>query len=120
LHDDKTLLGVDLYHDGKLIGRDLNEAQLLEAIGGRRAKIVVTVIGGQGYVFGRGNQQLSPQVTRAVGRENIIVIATLDKLHALGGPLRVDTGDQECDRLLSGYLRVITGERERMVWPVTS
>jgi len=120
LHVDKTLLGVDLYHDGKLIGRDLNEAQLLKAIDGRRARIVVTVIGGQGYVFGRGNQQLSPQVIRAVGRENIIVIATLDKLHALGGPLRVDTGDQECDRLLSGHLRVITGERERVVWPVAS
>ena len=63
----KTLLGVDLYHDGRLIGTDLNESQLLDAIKGHRAKIVVTVIGGQGYVFGRGNQQLSPKVIRAVG-----------------------------------------------------
>jgi predicted polyphosphate/ATP-dependent NAD kinase len=120
LHIDKTLLGVDLYHDGKLIGSDLNEAQLLEAIGGQRAKIVVTAIGGQGHVFGRGNQQLSPKVIRAVGRDNIIIIATLDKLHALDGPLRVDTGDPECDRFLQGYVRVITGERERVIWQVTA
>ena len=120
LHIDKTLLGVDLYHDGKLIGSDLNEAQLLEAISGHHAKIVVTVIGGQGYIFGRGNQQLSPKVIRAVGRDNIIVIATLDKLHAMDGPLRVDTGDPECDRLLAGYVRVITGERERVIWQVAA
>lgn len=120
LHIDKTLLGVDLYHDGKLIGSDLNEAQLLEAISGHHAKIVVTVIGGQGYIFGRGNQQLSPKVIRAVGRDNIMVIATLDKLHAMDGPLRVDTGDPECDRLLAGYVRVITGERERVIWQVAA
>ena len=120
LQVDKTLLGVDLYHDGRLIGTDLNESQLLAAIEGRHAKIVVTVIGGQGYIFGRGNQQLSPQVIQAVGRDNIMVIATLDKLHALGGPLRVDTGDPECDQLLAGYFRVITGERERAIWQVRS
>ncbi len=118
LQVDKTLLGVDLYHDGRLIGTDLNESQLLAAIEGRHAKIIVTVIGGQGYIFGRGNQQLSPQVIKAVGRDNIMVIATLDKLHALGGPLRVDTGDPECDQLLAGYFRVITGERERAIWQV--
>ncbi|MDA8038520.1 MAG: ATP-NAD kinase family protein [Actinomycetota bacterium] len=118
LQIDKTLLGVDLYHNGKLIGKDLNEAQLLKAVSGHRAKIVVTVIGGQGYVFGRGNQQLSPQVIQVVGRDNIIIVATLDKLHALDGPLRVDTGDSECDRLLAGYVRVITGERERVIWQV--
>ena len=116
---DKTLLGVDLLHDGELIGKDLNEAQLLQAIDGHRTKIVVTVIGGQGYLFGRGNQQLSPRVIRVVGPENIIVIATLDKLHALEGPLRVDTGDHECDQLLEGYVRVITGPREGVVWRVT-
>ncbi len=120
LQVDKTLLGVDLYHDGRLIGTDLNESQLLSAIEGHHAKIVVTVIGGQGYIFGRGNQQLSPQVIKAVGRDNIMVIATLDKLHALGGPLRVDTGDPECDQLLAGYFRVITGERERAIWQVRS
>jgi predicted polyphosphate/ATP-dependent NAD kinase len=117
---DKTLLGVDLFHDGKLVGKDLNEAQLLQAIDGHKAKIVVTVIGGQGHLFGRGNQQLSPRIIRAVGRENIMVIATLDKLHTLEGPLRVDTGDPECDQLLEGYVRVLTGARERVIWRVTA
>jgi predicted polyphosphate/ATP-dependent NAD kinase len=117
---DKTLLGVDLLHNGKLIGKDVNEAQLLQANDGHRAKIVVTVIGGQGHLFGRGNQQLSPRIIRAVGPENIMVIATLDKLHALGGPLRVDTGDPDCDELLEGHVRVITGARERVIWQVTA
>ena len=117
---DTTLLGVDVVQRGELIGKDVNEAQLLEAIDGHRAKIVVTGIGGQGHLFGRGNQQLSPRVIRAVGRENIIVIATLDKLHALEGPLRVDTGDPECDQLLEGYVRVLTGARERVIWRVTA
>ena len=117
---DKTLLGVDLYRDGKLIGKDMSEAMLLDTIAGRRAKIVVTVIGGQGYIFGRGNQQLSPEVIRAVGRENVMVIATLDKLHDLAGPLRVDSGDDECDRMLAGFIRVITGERERVIWAVSA
>ena len=120
LRVDKTLLGVDVYHAGKLIGKDLNEKQLLAAIKGRRARIVVTVIGGQGYIFGRGNQQLSPRVIQEVGRDNVLVIATLDKLHALNGPLRVDTGDPECDRLLCGHIRVVTGERERVIWQVAS
>ena len=117
---DKTLLGVDVVQGGRLVAKDVGEAQLLELIRGRRARIVITVIGGQGYLFGRGNQQLSPAVIRAVGRENIVVIATADKLHALKGPLLVDTGDPDCDRYLCGYIQVITGERERVVWRVAA
>ncbi|HXZ99524.1 MAG TPA: ATP-NAD kinase family protein [Candidatus Binatia bacterium] len=115
-----TLLGVDLVQGGRLLGRDLSEAQLLEAIDRHRARIVVTAIGGQGHVFGRGNQQLSPRLIRQVGRDNILVIATLDKLHALEGPLRVDTGDPDCDQLLEGYVRVITGPRDQVVWRVVA
>lgn len=115
---DKTLLGVDLVHRKRLVGKDLNEQQLLELVAGKKAKIVVTVIGGQGYIFGRGNQQISPKVIREVGKGNLIVVSTQSKLVSLNGPLLVDTGDYELDESLSGYMRVITGYNEESVWKV--
>ena len=115
---DKTLLGVDLVHRKQLVGKDLNERQLLKRIAGKKVKIVVTVIGGQGYVFGRGNQQISPRVIREVGKSNLIVVSTQSKLVSLNGPLLVDTGDYELDESLSGYIRVITGYNEESVWKV--
>jgi len=112
----KTLIGVDVLLDGRLLAADANEAELLQLIAGRRAKIVVTPIGGQGYLFGRGNQQISPAVIRQVGRQNVIVISTPDKLQALGTQtLLVDTGDPEVDEMLSGYMTIVTGYRERAV-----
>jgi predicted polyphosphate/ATP-dependent NAD kinase len=115
----KTLIGVDVVADGKLAAADANEAQLLALLEGRRAKIVITPIGGQGYLFGRGNQQIGPQVIRRVGRENIIVVSTPGKIHALGGrPLWVDTGDREVDEMLGGYFRVVTGYKEQIVYKV--
>ncbi|HBG73961.1 MAG: ATP-NAD kinase [Chloroflexi bacterium GWB2_49_20] len=115
---EKTLLGVDVIYRKQLIGKDLNEQQLLGLIEGKNAKIVVTIIGGQGYIFGRGNQQISPRVIRKVGKQNLIVIATKNKLLSLKGPLLVDTGDSECDNYLSGYIRVITGYNEESVWKI--
>jgi len=117
---EKTLLGVDVVEVGeqgiRLVAADVNEAQLLALLEGRRAKIVVTPIGGQGYIFGRGNQQISPRVIRRVGREKIVVVSTPDKLHALGTqPLLVDTGDQAVDEMLSGSMMVVTGYNERAV-----
>ena len=117
----KTLLGVDVVLDGRLVASDVNEAQLLELIEGRRAKIIVTAIGGQGFIFGRGNQQISPEVIKRVGKENIIVVATPGKLATLEGrPLLVDTGEMELDERLSGYIRVITGYSRRVVYKVGS
>ncbi|MGQ9676822.1 MAG: ATP-NAD kinase family protein [Chloroflexota bacterium] len=116
-----TLLGVDVVWRRQLAGKDVNERQLSELIDGRKAKIVVTPIGGQGFIFGRGNQQIGPSVIRSVGRENIIVVATPGKIHALNGrPLLVDTGDDEVDEMLSGYLRVTTGYNEQIVYRVAS
>jgi predicted polyphosphate/ATP-dependent NAD kinase len=112
----KTLLGVDVVLDREMVLSDANEAQLLALLDGRPARIVVTPIGGQGFIFGRGNQQLSPRIIAAVGRENIVVVSTPGKLHALGQqPLLVDTGDPAVDVMLGGYLLVITGYNERAV-----
>ena len=112
----KTLLGVDAVLDRALVLADANEAQLLALLEGGAARIVVTPIGGQGFLFGRGNQQISPRVIAAVGRENILVVSTPDKLHSLGRqPLLVDTGDPAVDAMLGGYLLVITGYNERAV-----
>ncbi len=117
---DKTLLGVDVVLDGELSAADVNEAQLLRLMERREARIIVTPIGGQGYIFGRGNQQLSPRVIERVGRDGVIVVSTCEKINALGGrPLLVDTGDQAVDALLGGYVRVITGYNEQTVYRVS-
>jgi predicted polyphosphate/ATP-dependent NAD kinase len=113
---DKMLLGVDVVQDRAPVARDVGERELLRLLDGRPARIVVTPIGGQGYIFGRGNQQLSPAVIRRVGRDNILVVATRSKLAALRGePLLVDSGDEETDALLRGYHSVVTGYRERAI-----
>jgi predicted polyphosphate/ATP-dependent NAD kinase len=118
---EKTLIGVDVLRNRQWVGVDVNEAQLLECVSRGPTKIVITPIGGQGYLFGRGNQQISPRVITAVGADNILVVGTRQKIYALSGrPLLVDTGDPEVDELLSGYVSVITGYDERMVYPVAS
>ena len=108
-----TLLGVDVVRDGRVAAPDAGEQHILDLVDGRDARIVVTVIGGQGHILGRGNQQISPQVVRAVGPDKIIVAATRDKLASIRGrPLLVDTGDPTLDSDLAGYTRVITGPGE--------
>jgi predicted polyphosphate/ATP-dependent NAD kinase len=116
----KTLLGIDAVRDGALAGSDLAEGELLDlARSVPEAHIVVTVIGGQGHIFGRGNQQISPAVIRRVGEERITVIATQTKLLSLEGrPLLVDTGDPGLDAELAGYASVITALGERTMYKV--
>jgi predicted polyphosphate/ATP-dependent NAD kinase len=96
LDQKKTLLGVDVFQDKRIIAYDSSEKQILDAIAGKTARIIVTPIGGQGFIFGRGNQQISAKVIRQVGLDNIVVVATKSKLDKLKS-LRVDTGDLELD-----------------------
>ena len=85
------------------------------------AKIIVTVIGGQGYVFGRGNQQFSAALIRAVGVENICIIAAKSKIAGLDQrALLVDTNDPELDREMSGYRSIITGYHDQILYPLAS
>jgi predicted polyphosphate/ATP-dependent NAD kinase len=116
----KTLVGVDVIEVGRggprLVQLDASDRQVRAAIARGPFTIIVTPIGGQGFLVGRGNQQLSPEIIGAAGRSGIAVVATPGKLAALGGrPLLVDTGDGEVDRSLSGYVRVITGLGQEMV-----
>lgn len=111
-----TLLGIDIVKNKKLVASDVNEQEILEHIGDSKAKIIVTVIGGQGYILGRGNQQLSAKVIKKVGKENIQIIATKRKLMDLGRkPLLVDTGDEEVNKMFSGYMKVRTSYTEEVV-----
>lgn len=108
----KTLLGVDIYHNGK-VAKDVNEERIWKEIGDwQNTWIIVSPIGRQGILFGRGNQQISPRIIRLVGRERIIVLATKSKIRSIEGVLRVDTGDAEVDTVLKGYVRVATDYRE--------
>ncbi len=117
----KTLLGVDAVRAGHLLGADLGERELLELLGGEPASLVVGVVGGQGALFGRGNQQLSPAVLRRIGVENVEVIAGLGKLLSLDPPwLRVDTGDPELDLELAGYRRVHVAPGRTLVCKVAA
>lgn len=116
-----TLLGVDAVYNRELMGSDLNESQLLELLRGKKAKIVVSIIGSQGYIFGRGNQQISAEVIKQVGRRNIIILATMEKITTLKeAPLLVDTGDSWVDKALIGYMQVIKGLGERIMLKVDS
>ena len=118
-----TLLGVDLLRDGELVARDVGAAQIEQALADHEgpARIVLTAIGGQGHLIGRGNQQFSPAVLRTVGRDNLIVVATKTKITELGGrPLLVDSGDPELDENWSGFIRVITGYRDAILYPLSN
>jgi predicted polyphosphate/ATP-dependent NAD kinase len=117
LDQKKTLLGVDLFFDKKILVSDVAEKTILEQIKNKPVKIIVTPIGGQGFIFGRGNQPISSRVIKQVGKPNILVIATKNKLRQLS-TLRVDTGDPEVDNALRGYIRVITDYREEHVMNV--
>jgi predicted polyphosphate/ATP-dependent NAD kinase len=120
---ENTLLGVDVVRNSEVLANDADEATLLKLLAEAPAgaAIVVTVIGGQGNVFGRGNQQFSPEVIRRVGLDNILVVAAKSKIAALEGrPLLVDTNDPELDRELSGWRTVITGYDDRIMYRVSS
>lgn len=116
---ENTLLGIDVVKNKQLVKSDANERDILNLIEGQKAKIIVTVVGGQGYIFGRGNQQISGEVIKRVGKENIQVIATKQKLNSLKGkPLLVDTGDDEVNRMFNGYIRVRTNYDEEVIHKV--
>jgi predicted polyphosphate/ATP-dependent NAD kinase len=116
-----TLLGVDAVQDGAAVGRDLTESDCLRLLDGRPARMVVGVTGGQGFLFGRGNQQFGPEVIRRIGRDSIVILAGQQKL--LGLPdkrLYVDTGDPATDAMISGYARIRSAPGRSTMFPIAA
>jgi len=116
---EKTVLGVDIYKDGKVI-LDVDEKRILSEVEDwQKTWIVLSPIGHQGILLGRGNQQISPEIMKNVGKQRIIVAATKGKLQTIDGSvLRIDTGDAEVDNMLKGYIEVVTDYKEWRVMPV--
>lgn len=114
-----TLLGVDVICNKTLLIKDAGEADIWKIVEKQPFKIIITPIGGQGYLFGRGNHQISPQIINKAGRKNIIVGATPEKIAGFrGDPFLIDSGDLETDQNLAGYIRVTTGYQQEMIYPV--
>lgn len=111
-----TLIGVDLVCNKKIVQMDLSEQEILKRLDEKPTHLILTPTGGQGYLLGRGNQQLSGRVVKKIGKENMHVLATKEKLfHLMGHALLVDTGDEEADKLLCGYTRVIVSYHEEQM-----
>jgi len=114
-----TLLGVDVMQNRQTVASDVSEKEIIAHLNKGAAKLIITPTGGQGYLLGRGNQQISPAVILRLGKENIITAATTSKLSGLvGEPLHMDTGDSRADDILRGYIKIVTGYREITMYQV--
>lgn len=116
-----TLLGVDVLLNRELIAADVSASQLHKLIEKHtgECKLIITAIGGQGHIIGRGNQQITPDILRKIGRHNIQIIATKDKILSLQGrPLLVDSNDPALDKEFSGYQSVLVGYDESILYPI--
>ncbi len=115
-----TLLGVDVWHRGQSLAVDVHEQALFDLLANHsEVRIVLSVIGGQGVVLGRGNQQISPRIIRHAGLQNLKFVATQEKIKALNGtPLRVDSGCDSLDRELSGFHRILCGYEDELLYEV--
>jgi len=113
---DNTLLGVDVVKQGEVVASDVTASELITLTQDKSTKVILTVIGGQGHILGRGNQQLSPAFIRRIGKQNMLVVATKQKLQALNGkPLRLDSSDASLDSELAGAFTVITGYKDKVL-----
>lgn len=116
---ENTLLGVDVVKAQELVACDVNEVDLLALVKGQVCKIIITLIGGQGHIIGRGNHQIGPEVIREVGRDNILVVSTPSKIEELEGrPLLVDSYDDDINALMKGLIPVVTGFESTVLYRV--
>lgn len=116
---DNTLLGIDAVYNHQLLQSDVSEHDILQLLTQYSCKAVVSIIGGQGHIIGRGNQQISAAVLSILGKENLQIISTKAKISALEGrPLIVDSGDNALDEHFSGTIEVTTGFQDHIIYPV--
>lgn len=117
-----TLMGVDAIANGRLVATNADKVTLEKLCRQHTETVLmVGIVGGQGFIFGRGNQQITPDIIRALGPDGLRIIATREKLHSLAAhPLRVDTGDLDLDHALAGYRRVATGPNDSMMMRISS
>lgn len=112
-----TLLGMDVVCNGEVVAADADAVTLEQFARDGDCHLVITATGGQGMLLGRGNQQLTPAVLRAIGREHMLVVATHEKLAALQGrPLLMDVSDPALEQLLQGFVEVVTGYRSHVLY----
>lgn len=116
-----TLLGVDVIQHSNLLAADVSAEILIDLTSKKNCQLVITLIGGQGHILGRGNQQLSPKFLRNIGKANMLVVATKTKLSNLDGrPLIVDSGDQSLDQQMAGLITVVTGYHDQVLYPIAN
>lgn len=116
-----SLLGVDVVCGNRLVIKDGSERDLFNYLDGKKIVLIITVIGGQGHLFGRGNQQISPRIIKLTSPADIWIVSTANKIYALPvHVLRVDTSDRELDQQLAGYWKIIVGWQEQLVCPIKS
>ncbi len=113
-----SFLGIDVLKGKEIICKDASEKEIKECLKkAKKAKIIVSPLGKQGFIFGRGNQPISDEIIKKVGRENIIVVATKNKLNSIDS-LKVDTGNEKINEMLRGYMEIITGYKEKKIMKV--
>ena len=116
-----STLGVDAMIGRKIVAHDVDDTSLLHLAKGRKLRIVLGVTGQQGFLLGRGNQQIGANLVRRAGREGLMILATEEKLTQLNQPrLLVDTGEPDLDLQLAGFVRVTTGKRRKMMMRIDS
>lgn len=118
-----TLLGFDVVLNGQTIQTDINEAQIYALCQeyGNRVRLMMTFTGHQGFLFGRGNQQLSSRVLTAIGVNNIYILATKAKLNVLNQrPLLIDCNDPEFEQSISGLWPIIVGYNDIVYYAIKS
>ena len=113
-----TRLGVDVVRNGRVVARDVDADTLNSLVPDEGATVVVTPLGQQGFVIGRGNQQIDYRVLQ---RSELRIVATPSKMISLGGrPLWVDSGHPEVDAAICGYTKVFTGAKAEVIYPISN